>query len=51
MLVLECASAVEAQEILAELPFVQAGLIEFETVPLRAYPGFARLFAAGHARQ
>lgn len=51
VLVLECASGVEAQEILAELPFVQAGLIEFETVPLRAYPGFARLFAAGHARQ
>lgn len=49
--VLECASAAEAQELLAALPFVQAGLIEFEIVPLRAYPGFARLFAEGHARQ
>ena len=44
VLVLECASAIEAQEILATLPLVKAGLISFEVIPLKAYPGFARLF-------
>ncbi|MEW5872734.1 MAG: muconolactone Delta-isomerase family protein [Chloroflexota bacterium] len=44
VLVLECASAVEAQEILATLPLVMAGLIEFEVIPLAPYPGFGRLF-------
>jgi len=34
-----------ADEVLAGLPFVAAGLIQFEVFPLRAYPGFARLFA------
>lgn len=45
VLVLECNSADEAQEVLAVLPFVQAGLIVFEVLPLKAYPGFERLFA------
>ena len=45
VLVLECASIEEASKILAELPFVREGLITFELIPLRAYPGFARLFA------
>ena len=44
VLVLECVDVVEAQAILASLPMVAAGLIEFEIVPLRAYPGFERLF-------
>ena len=44
VLVLECASLDEASAALRELPLVQAGLIEFELVPLRPYPGFARLF-------
>jgi len=44
VLMLECASVGEAQEILATLPLVQAGLISFELIPLKAYPGFARLF-------
>jgi hypothetical protein len=44
VLMLECASVIEAYEILAALPFVQAGLILFEAIPLKAYPGFARLF-------
>jgi muconolactone delta-isomerase len=44
VLVLECASAAEAEKILAELPFVREGLIAFELIPLKAYPGFARLF-------
>lgn len=45
VLVLECASMDEAQEQLSTLPFVQKKLIEFEIIPLKAYPGFARLFA------
>ncbi len=46
VLVLECAGVEEAKSILASLPLVRAGLIDFEVVPLRAYPGFARLFAS-----
>jgi hypothetical protein len=44
VLVLECASLAEAQAVLAELPFVREGLITFDLIPLKAYPGFARLF-------
>ena len=44
VLVLECDSTGEAAELLAGLPFVRAGLIAFDLVPLRAYPGFGRLF-------
>ena len=44
VLVLECESTDDAAKILAELPFVREGLISFELIPLRAYPGFARLF-------
>ena len=44
VLVLECASVVEARAELAELPFVREGLITFELIPLKAYPGFERLF-------
>jgi muconolactone delta-isomerase len=47
VLVLECASLEEAQAALDSLPLVQAGLITFELLPLRAYDGFARLFAKG----
>jgi hypothetical protein len=47
VLVLECASIEEAQRNLSELPFVQEGLITFELIPLKAYPGFERLFARG----
>jgi muconolactone delta-isomerase len=45
VLVLECASVVEARATLADLPFVREGLITFEMIPLTAYPGFERLFA------
>jgi hypothetical protein len=41
---LECASIEEAMTALAELPYVQNGLIAFDLIPLKAYPGFARLF-------
>ena len=44
VLVLECASVIEASGIIETLPFVQAKLITFEIIPLKAYPGFERLF-------
>jgi muconolactone delta-isomerase len=44
VLVLECESVNEAQEVLATLPLVKANLITFELLPLRAYSGFERLF-------
>jgi muconolactone delta-isomerase len=44
VLMLECDSVAEAQAALDSLPLVQAGLITFDLMPLRAYPGFARLF-------
>jgi len=45
VLVLECESLHAAEAALATLPLVREGLIRFELVPLRPYPGFARLFA------
>ena len=45
VLMLECEDLRAAEEALASLPLVRHGLIRFELVPLRAYPGFARLFA------
>ena len=45
VLVLECRDVHEAEKQLATLPLVKAGLIAFEVIPLRAYPGFERLFA------
>ncbi len=44
VLVLECPSREDAEAALATLPYVQQGLIAFELIPLRAYPGFERLF-------
>jgi muconolactone delta-isomerase len=44
VLILECADVEEAAAALATLPMVQAGLIAFDLIPLKAYPGFARLF-------
>jgi hypothetical protein len=45
VLVLECASTAEAEVTLARLPLAAAGLIQFELIGLRAYPGFERLFS------
>jgi len=45
ILVMEAASVEEANKALDTLPLVKAGLITFELIPLKAYPGFARLFA------
>ena len=44
VLILECADAAEAHRVLATLPLVRAGLIAFEVIPLKPYPGLARLF-------
>jgi hypothetical protein len=44
VIILECANIQEARQILNTLPLVEAGLIDFELIPLRAYPGLARLF-------
>jgi muconolactone delta-isomerase len=49
VLMLECADAAEARWILATLPLVATRLIDFELIPLRAYPGFARLFASAES--
>ncbi len=46
VLVLECASVGDAQEMLSSLPLVRAGLVAFDVIPLRPYPGFSRLFAS-----
>jgi len=46
ILILECPSESEAERVLQTLPLVKAGLINFEIIPLTAYPGFARLFSS-----
>ncbi len=43
VLILECADAHEARDVLQTLPLVQAGLIAFEVIPLVPYNGFSRL--------
>ena len=45
VLVLECDGIGEARRALEKLPLVARGLIAFDLIPLRPYPGFARLFA------
>ena len=49
VLVLECANVEEAREALSMLPLVREKMIEFELIPLRAYPGFARLFGTDYS--
>jgi muconolactone delta-isomerase len=46
VLVLECEDIETARQTLASLPLVEQGLISFELIPLKAYPGFARLFVS-----
>ena len=46
VLVLECDDVETARQTLASLPLVEQGLISFELIPLRSYPGFARLFVS-----
>jgi hypothetical protein len=49
VLVLEVPDLVAAREVIDSLPLVAAGLIDFDLVPLKPYPGFARLFAEAAA--
>lgn len=44
VLILECNDLDSAKATLARLPLVQKGLIEFDLIPLKAYPGFGWLF-------
>lgn len=44
VLMLECDSIESAKSYLDTLPLVEENLISFELIPLKAYPGFARLF-------
>jgi len=45
VLLLECLDRTEAQAVLSRMPLVRAGLIDFTVDELRAYDGYARLFA------
>jgi hypothetical protein len=45
VLILECENDRQARATLETLPLVNQKLIEFEVIPLIAYPGFERLFA------
>ncbi len=45
VLLFEVADLAEARAAIDSLPLVAAGLIDFDLVPLRPYPGYARLFA------
>lgn len=44
VLVFEVPDLAAARAAVDTLPLVAAGLIDFDLVPLRPYPGFARLF-------
>lgn len=44
VLVLEVADLAAARAAVDSLPLVAAGLIDFELIPLRPYPGLGRLF-------
>ena len=47
VLIFEVPDVAAARAAIDSLPLVAAGLIDFDLVPLRPYPGFARLFAEG----
>jgi hypothetical protein len=44
VIVLEVHNLADAEESLQKLPFVKAGLIRFDLIPLKPYPGLERLF-------
>jgi hypothetical protein len=44
LLVFECDDATEAERLVGSLPIVEAGLLDFEVIPLRPYVGLRRLF-------
>jgi uncharacterized protein YciI len=47
VIVVEAPDEAAARAALDTPPFVQAGVLKFEVIGLRAYDGWARLFAAG----
>jgi hypothetical protein len=46
VLIMECSNLDEAGRVLATLPLVKNGLIEFDLIPLAPYTGFERLFSS-----
>lgn len=44
IVILECQDLDEAGSIIQQLPLVKEKLIDFEFIPLKPYPGLARLF-------
>ena len=50
VLILECLDREEAMDIPKELPLVEANLIDFEIIPLKPYPGLARLFKSNRSQ-
>jgi hypothetical protein len=44
VLVFECDDLAEAERLVGSLPIVEAGLLDFEVIPLRPYVGLRRLF-------
>ena len=44
VLVFECDDVSEAERLVAALPMVEGGLLDFEVIPLRPYIGFRELF-------
>jgi hypothetical protein len=44
VLVFECDDVTEAERLVAALPIAEAGLLDFEVIPLRPYIGFRELF-------
>ncbi len=44
VLILECQDLAKARDVIQSLPLVEAGLIDFNLVPLKPYDGFERLF-------
>ncbi len=44
VIMMEAEDVSDARKALSSLPLVEGGYIDFEIIPLRPYPGFARLF-------
>ena len=44
VILMEAENVAEAKKALDSLPLVAGGYIDFDIFPLKAYPGFARLF-------
>jgi hypothetical protein len=47
VVILECASADEARQILSEMPLAKAGVITFEIIPLAPFSALQILFQQG----